>query len=187
MKEFFSVMDTAQQIYWYIAIGASIFFIIQTIMTIVGGGDTDVHVDTSTDGLDTPFHFFSMRNLVSFLLGFGWTGVSLYGSIENQWVLLFIAVLVGLLFVAIFFFIIKTLLKLSEDNSFRIEDTLDKTGDVYTQIPANKTGRGKILISIKGSTHELPAITEDDEPIKVGAFVKVVKVEDKILIVTTQK
>jgi len=111
----------------------------------------------------------------------------LYGSIENQWVLLFIAVLVGLLFVAIFFFIIKTLLKLSEDNSFRIEDTLDKTGDVYTQIPANKTGRGKILISIKGSTHELPAITEDDEPIKVGAFVKVVKVEDKILIVTTQK
>ena len=159
MKEFFSGMDATQQIYWYIAIGASVFFIIQTIVTFIGsGGDTDVHADTD---VGSPFHFFSLRNLISFLLGFGWTGVALFNSIESQWGLLSVAVLVGLLFVAIFFFIIKTLLKLSEDNSFRIEDTLDKTGDVYMQIPANKIGKGKILISVKGSTHELSAITED--------------------------
>ena len=188
MKDFFSNMDIALQVYWYIAIGSGIFFIIQTIMTFIGsGGDTDLHTDTSADGIDSPFQLFSLRNLVSFLLGFGWTGVALHNSIENQWVLLFVAIIVGSLFVAIFFFIIRTLLKLSEDNSFRIEESLGKTGDVYIQIPANKAGKGKILISIKGSTHELSAITEDPDPIKVGTFVKVVKVDDKILTVTTQK
>ena len=185
MIEFFSSMDIASRVYWYIAIGASLFFVIQTILTFIGSAsDMDVH--DGSDGFDSISQLFSLRNLVSFLLGFGWTGVALYNSIESQWLLLFIAVLVGLLFVAIFFFVIKTLLKLSEDNSFRIEDTLDKTGDVYMQIPANKSGKGKILISVKGSTHELSAITEDSEPIKVGKFVKVVKVENKILTVTAQ-
>ena len=189
MKEFFLNMDIALQVYWYIAIGASVFFILQTIVTFVGGGggDMDIDVDTDAGHTDSPFHFFSLRNLVSFLLGFGWTGVSLYRSIGSQWVLLFVSILVGMLFIAMFFFIIKTLLKLSEDNTFKIEDTLGKTGDVYIQIPAGRSGKGKILISVKGSTHELSAITEDNELLKVGIIVKVVKVEDKTLLVTANK
>ena len=186
MTEFFSSMDITWQIYWYIAIGSSLFFVIQTVMTFIGGAsDMDVH--DGGDGFDSISQLFSLRNLISFLLGFGWTGVALYNSIGSRWLLLLVAVLVGLLFIAIFFFVIKMLLKLSEDNSFRIEETLGKTGDVYMKIPANKAGKGKILISVKGSTHELSAITEDSEPIKVGKFVKVVKVEDKILTVTAQQ
>ena len=156
MKEFFLSMDITLQVYWYIAIGASVFFILQTIVTFIGGGgdvDVDVNVDTDAGHIDSPFHFFSLRNLVSFLLGFGWTGVSLYRSIGSQWVLLCVAILVGLLFIAMFFFIIKTLLKLSEDNSFKMEGTVGKTGDVYIRIPPNKSGKGKVFISVKGSTH----------------------------------
>ena len=186
-------MDISIQVYWYIAIGASVFFILQTIMTFVGGigGDTDIDTDMDTDDGsghgDLPFHFFTLRNLISFLLGFGWTGVSLYKSIGSQWVLLLISVLVGLLFIAIFFIIIKMLLKLSENNTFKMEDTIGKTGDVYIQIPAAKSGMGKVFISVKGSTHELSAMTEDAEPLKVGSLVKVVKVESKTLLVTAYK
>jgi len=193
MKEFFVNMDITQQVYWYIAIGASVFFILQTIVTFVGGGggdidvDVDVDVDTDAGHADSPFHFFSLRNLVSFLLGFGWTGVSLYNTITIQWLLLVIAIIVGLLFVAMFFFIIKTLLKLSEDNTFKMEDTVGKTGDVYIQIPPNQSGRGKVFVSVNGSTHELSAITEDGELLKVGTLVKVLKIEDKTLIVTAYK
>ena len=188
-------MDITLQVYWYIAIGASVFFILQTIVTFVGGGggdiDVDIDVDTDADAgaghADSPFHFFSLRNLVSFLLGFGWTGVSLYNTITSQWLLLIVAIIVGMLFIAMFFFVIKTLLKLSEDNTFKMEDTVGKTGDVYIQIPANKSGRGKVFISVKGSTHELSAITDDDELLKVGTLIKVLKVEDKTLIVTAYK
>ena len=182
-------MNITLQVYWYIAIGASVFFIIQTIATFVGGSgadaDVDTVIDTSVGHGDFPFHFFSLRNLVSFLLGFGWTGVSLHKSIQTPWLLLLAAILVGLLFVGMFFFIIRTLLKLSENNAFKIEDTLGKTGDVYMQIPPSKSGKGKVFISVNGSTHELSAITDDPELLKAGSLVKVIKVDDKTLTVTS--
>lgn len=187
MKEFFANMDGTQQFYWYIAIGASVIFIIQTIMTFVGAdADTgvDADFDGNLDGGDSPFQLFSLRNLINFLLGFGWAGVSLYTAIENNVLLAIVAFLVGVLFIAFFFFIMRALLKLSEDNSFKIEDTIGKTADVYLSIPAAKTGKGKVFISVKGSTHELSAITNSVDEIKNGSLVKVVGIEGDILIVT---
>ena len=187
MKEFFANMDGTQQFYWYIAIGASVIFIIQTIMTFVGAdADTgvDADFDGNLDGGDSPFQLFSLRNLINFLLGFGWAGVSLYNVIENNILLAIVAFLVGVLFIAFFFFIMRALLKLSEDNSFKIEDTIGKTADVYLSIPAAKTGKGKVFISVRGSTHELSAITNSVEEIKNGSLVKVVGIEGDILIVT---
>ena len=187
MKEFFANMDGTQQFYWYIAIGASVIFIIQTIMTFVGAdADTgvDADFDGNLDGGDSPFQLFSLRNLINFLLGFGWAGVSLYNVIESNALLAIVAFLVGVLFIAFFFFIMRALLKLSEDNSFKIEDTIGKTADVYLSIPAAKTGKGKVFISVRGSTHELSAITNSVDEIKNGSLVKVVGIEGDILIVT---
>ena len=187
MKEFFANMDGTQQFYWYIAIGASVIFIIQTIMTFVGAdADTgvDADFDGNLDGGDSPFQLFSLRNLINFLLGFGWAGVSLYNVIDNNILLAIVAFLVGVLFIAFFFFIMRALLKLSEDNSFKIEDTIGKTADVYLSIPAAKTGKGKVFISVRGSTHELSAITNSVDEIKNGSLVKVVGIEGDILIVT---
>lgn len=187
MKEFFANMDGTQQFYWYIAIGASVIFIIQTIMTFVGAdADTgvDADFDGNLDGGDSPFQLFSLRNLINFLLGFGWAGVSLYNVIENNVLLAIVAFLVGVLFIAFFFFIMRALLKLSEDNSFKIEDTIGKTADVYLSIPAAKKGKGKVFISVRGSTHELSAITNSVDEIKNGSLVKVVGIEGDILIVT---
>ncbi|MDR1882965.1 MAG: NfeD family protein [Prevotella sp.] len=187
MKEFFSSMDAAQQFYWYIAIGASVIFIIQTIMTFIGAdadAGSDAGFDGNTDGADSPFQLFSLRNLINFLLGFGWTGASLYDTINNRIVLGIVAFLVGALFIALFFLVMKALVKLSEDNTFNMEDTIGKTADVYMNIPAAKGGKGKIFVSIKGSIHELPAITSGNTDIKSGSPVKVNAIEGGILLVS---
>lgn len=187
MKEFFASMDATQQFYWYVAIGASVIFIIQTIMTFVGAdADTgvDADFDSNLDGASSPFQLFSLRNLVNFLLGFGWTGASLYNSFENKFVLGIIAFLVGSLFIVIFLLVMRALMRLSEDNTFKIEDTVGKTADVYMNIPAAKRGKGKIFVSIKGSTHELSAITTSKDDIKSGSLVKVDAIEGDILLVS---
>ena len=170
--------------FWYIALPISLFFGLQTIMTFVGlsGGETDMDSDGGDDG-DMPFEIFTLRNLINFLLGFSWTGISFYDSIENKNILITISVLVGLLFVAIFFFIIKQVLKLSEDNSFKIENTLHKTAEVYLTIPEAKSGKGKVQISVNGAFHELDAITLSSEKIPSNAVVKVVAIENNLLIV----
>lgn len=186
MSEFFSAMDPVQRFYWYLAIGASIVFLIQTIMTFMGA-DADTGMDADFDGNfdvgDYPFQLFSLRNLINFLLGFGWGGAALYTALENKIIVAIIAVIIGLIFIGIFFFIMRTMMKLAEDNTFTLKSTIGKSGDVYLTIPANRKGKGKIFISVKGSTRELDAITDSDTEIKQGALVKVLELEGDMLIV----
>jgi membrane-bound ClpP family serine protease len=169
--------------FWYIALPVSLFFGLQTIMTFVGlsGGETDM--DSDAGDVELPFEIFTLRNLINFLLGFSWTGILFYNSIQNKMVLIITSVLVGLLFVAIFFFLIKQILKLSENNSFKMEDTLHKTAQVYLTIPEVKSGKGKVLISIKGSFRELDAMTLSNEKIPSNTSVKIVAIENNVLIV----
>ena len=182
--EFFNEMEPLLRTFWYIALPASLIFIIQTIMTFIGmdahdGVDADFNSDLS--GADAPFQLFSLRNMVNFLLGLGWGGICFYSFIDNKIVLSVVAFLVGASFVAIFFLAIKQIQKLAEDNSFKISDTLYQTATVYLAIPASKTGRGKIQISVKGSFKEIDAMTEG-EKIETGASVKIQKIEGSNLV-----
>lgn len=174
------------KMFWFIAIPVSVIFLIQTVMTFVGGDATD-GLDADFDGDlnsgDTPFQLFSFRNLINFLLGFSWGGISFYNTISNSTLLIIVALLIGASFLFLFFLIIRQIVKLSEDNSFRFSDTINNTAEVYLSIPGNMTGKGKIMLSFKGSTRELDAMTAQDK-IPTGSVVKIVKVEnDNILIV----
>lgn len=182
--EFITNAAPLLQVFWYIALPASLIFIIQTIMTFVGAdsGGAD-GIDTDFDGGDAPFQLFSFRNLINFLLGFSWSGISFYNGIQNSALLIVIALVVGCLFVLLFFVIIRQLMKLSENNSFEVSKTLNQLAEVYTPIPAQKNGTGKVLVSYGGSVHELEAMTEQ-ESIATGSQVKIVHIENnKILIV----
>ena len=169
--------------FWYIALPVSLFFGLQTIMTFVGLSDGETDMDSDSGDTDMPFEIFTLRNLINFLLGFSWTGISFYDAVANKMVLIAISVVVGLLFVAIFFFMIKQILKLSENNSFKIENTLHKTAQVYLSIPEGKTGKGKVMISVNGAFHELDAMTTSLEKIPTNSSVIVVGIENNLLIV----
>ncbi|MBK9400355.1 MAG: NfeD family protein [Bacteroidetes bacterium] len=186
--EIFENLEPLLKSLWFVAIPASWMFVIQTVMTFMWTDSSDglsADFDGDLSGGDAPFQLFSLRNLINFLLGFSWTGISLYTTILNKPVLIIIAFLVGALFVFLFFIIIRQVQKLAEDNSFKIANTLNKTAEVYLTIPENKKGKGKIMVSVKGAFHELDAMTEKDR-IQSGSIVKVVKIENNnILIVET--
>lgn len=183
--DFFDNLEPLLRTFWYIAIPISLIFLIQTIMTFAGVDATDgleADFDGDLGSSHEPFQLFSFRNLINFLLGFSWAGISFYNLIENHIVLTIIAFLIGTAFVAVFFFIIQQIIKLSEDNSFRISSTLNQVGSVYLSIPEHKSGKGKVQISIKGAFYELDAITEN-EKIKTNETVKIIGVENNTLIV----
>lgn len=172
-------MDSVERIYWYIAIAASLIFIIQTVLSFVGtDADIDGDIDLDTDSSSYFSSIFSFRNLINFLLGFGWTGVAFYRTIGNTALLAALAVGVGLLFIFIFFIIMRFMMKLAENNAFDINDAVEKTADVYLTIPAGKSGKGKVLVSVKGSVHELSAMTKMPMEIKSGQVVRITSVID---------
>jgi hypothetical protein len=181
-------LDPLLKNFWYVAIPTSIIFIIQTIITFMGVDASDGIVadfDGDLAGREAPFQLFSLRNLINFLLGFSWTGISFYSTINDKPLLITLSLAVGILFVYLFFVIIRQIQKLAEDNSFNIANTLNKTAEVYLTIPEHKKGKGKIMISVNGSFHELEAMTENGT-IQSGSVVKVVKIENNsILIVET--
>jgi hypothetical protein len=178
--EFLENLEPLLRTFWIVASITSIIFIIQTIMTFMGVDATDgldADFDSDFEGGDSEFQLFSLRNLINFLLGFSWTGISFYNSIENRTILILISLVVGILFVLVFFYIIKQIQKLAEDNSFKIANTLNKTAEVYLTIPEQKTGSGKIMISVNGAYHELKAMTEN-EKIPSGTTVKVLRIDN---------
>ncbi len=178
-------MEPPLRALWYIALPTSLIFLLQTILTFIGsdsGDGINADFDGNLEGAEAPFQLFTLRNLINFLLGFSWTGITFYHSIGNYTLLILLATVVGLGFVWLFFAIIRQITKLAEDNTFRLEHTLQKSGTVYLSIPAQKQGTGKISISIKGSQKELSAISLS-ERIETGAAIKVVGIEGGNLLI----
>ena len=180
--DFINESEPLLRIFWYLAIPVSVIFLIQAVMTFIGadshdGSHADFTGDLDNNSGHTPMQLFSLRNLINFLLGLGWGGISFYSIISNKALLVTVAILIGLLFVAMFFFVIKQMMRLQENNSFNINNALNKTGQVYLTIPAGKKGKGKVQVSVNGAIHELDAFTED-EILHSGAVVKVTAVLD---------
>jgi hypothetical protein len=183
--ELFETLSQIEKIFWLIAIPVTIIFAIQAVMTFIGSDPVDgldANFDGDLDGGDANFQLFSFRNLINFLLGFSWTGISFYNIITSPISLIAVSFTVGAFFVFIFYVIISQLRKLAENNSFSIGQAVGKSAQVYLAIPGNKTGKGKIILSVRGSVHELDAITHGNK-IETGAMVKILQTENDDLLV----
>ena len=159
--EAFNNLDLLLRGFWLVAIPVTIIFLIQMVLTFIGSDASDgtsTDFDGDFDGGDAPFQLFSFRNLI------------------------LLAVAVGGLFVYFFFLIIRALMRLSEDNTFKLSETIGKTAEVYVPIPENKSGRGKITISVRGTMHELEAMTAGAR-IPSNVMVKILSIEDSVLFV----
>lgn len=191
MEEFqnwYLALDTNQQIYWGIAIVATVFFLIQTLLTFIGidamdGMDMDVDI-AEGDTMDTggALSLFSVRSLINFAVGFGWTGVCLHSSITNPLLLGIVALLVGIAFGAMYPFFRKKLMRLESNGAYKLTDCIGKEADVYLRIPKEKSGRGKVQVSLNGSIHEFDAMTEGDN-CATGERVRIVSMEGNVLTV----
>lgn len=179
MFEFLDSAAPELRVFWYVALPTSVIFLIQTVMTFIGadandGGGADFSGDL--DG-DTPFQLLSLRNLINFLLGFSWGGISLWNLFENKTILVIVAFLIGTAFLFVFLFVMKQMTKLQEDNTVKITDALQKTGSVYLTVPENKSGIGKIQVSIRGSQREFQAVTQG-ESLHSGTVIRVIEILD---------
>lgn len=186
MMEFLDQAPPLLQGFWILALLSSFIFVIQTLASFIGHHDTDVDFETDIDidhgGFDHPSDFFTFKNLIYFFIGFGWTGVLFFTQVSPALLLVF-AFGIGIIFVYLFFFISKQLMKLGEDNSFRQAETLMKVGEVYLPIPQQRSGSGKIHISVRGALHELAAQTEGERlPTGTKIIVKDISPENELIV-----
>ncbi len=177
-----------EQVYWIITIPATLLFIIQLILTFIGG-DFDDHSDMDVDAeIDADhgmgFHFITVKNLISFMAIFGWSGLACLDSGLGIGITVFISVISGLIMMVIMASLYYFMGKLTDSGTLEMKNAIGAVGDVYLTIPGKKAGMGKVQVKIQGALRTLDALTDELENIKTGSIVEVIDViNDNILLV----
>lgn len=187
MEEWFAALTLFEKVYWSIAGGSSIIFLILLILTLVGGdtdgmdGDVDAEIDGDT-GIG--FQFLSFKNLMGFLSIFGWSGISCLDAGLSKPVTILISIFCGLLMMLAMASIFYYLGKLQSSGTLKLKNALNQIGEVYLTIGNKRSKIGKVSITVQGTLRELEALTEEERDLEQGDVVKVIEVTDNgILIV----
>ena len=155
------------------ALGGGIL-ILQLLLGTFGfidGVDTEHAAHDASEGLD----LLSVRSLsaglgffgIGGLLGLG-TGFGLLAAIPIGLILGF-AAMVGTAVVT------RWMLSLETDGSVEIHGAVGISGTVYLAIPGERTGAGKVMLTLQNRTVEYQAVTSQG-PLPTGATVLVVDV-----------
>lgn len=145
------------------------------------GADSDVP-DSMAGG--TGMGLLTFRNLVNFVLGFGWSFILLRESIASTTILSIVSVLVGVVLVVAVMYLFKWVSSLQQTGTINIQkDAPGCKGTVYLTIPEARSGEGKVQITINNSVREYAAVTDGDK-IPTGAAITVVEaVNNSLLLV----
>lgn len=159
------------QLLLYAAIGLSVIFLVQFIMTFFVDLDMDIDADGSLDTSD----FLSFKGVLHFLLGFCWTGV-IYG-IDSPWKIT-LAVMVGLVFFFSLIFVYKKIYSLAQEKKF--QDPKELIGE-EAELNTFYNGTGTIFITFDGRRSEVNV--RSDKNVKTGDVVRIVGYENHTFIV----
>ena len=176
-------LSLVMKILWGVTLAASFVFIIQSILTFVGAdadSDFDMDVDTSLDGsdlsnIDGGANLYTFRNLVNFILGFGWSAILLQDSIPSAALRIVVSVVIGMALVVAVMYLFKWLSSMQQSGNINLQKSAAGCeGKVYLTVPAARGGEGKVQITIGGAVREYNAVTESETPLKTGTPIRVV-------------
>ena len=179
-------LSLAMKILWGVTLAASLIFLIQSIMTFIGADAGDGGIDTDFDtGFDSQVadatveggtNLYTFRNFVNFILGFGWSAILLQEKITSVPLLLIVSVIIGVALVTAVMYLFKWLSGMQQSGNINLyKAAVGCNGTVYLTIPGERSGEGKVQISINNSVREYDAVTDSDA-LKTGTPIRVTEV-----------
>ncbi len=184
----FTSMTALEQVFFWIAVVASVLLVVQIILLIVsfGGGDLDADGDFDMNGdtdTDSGLGVFTLKSLTAFFALGGWCGFATASFLpENIWLPILVSVLTGTVALLGVAFALRGIAKLQCSGNLEPEKLTGKTATVYVSIPTARSGRGKITLTAQGKYMELDAVT-DGERISVDEEVEIVGYSDDFAVV----
>ena len=190
LSEWWNSLSVIHQIYWGFAIPSTIIFLIQMIMTFIGGemdvdGNADFDVETDHGA---GFQFFTLKNFVAFFTIFSWTGIASLNAGFTTGMSILLSIFGGLSMMFVMALVFYYFSKLTDSGTLNIKNAEGGIGEVYLTIKSKRGNIGKVLIQVQSSLRELDAITDDEEDLPTGAVISVKEVlNNDILLVSKSK
>ncbi len=149
-------------IYLICALVGGTIFILQLILSLLGGGSHDFDGHDASPVMDHDAHFwgvFSLRAIVAGVTAFGLGGMlakSMGAPVSISAPTAIVFAISAAMLVAV---LLRTLTRFSDDGTTRIQNAVGHSGVVYVSIPADKQGPGKVHLDLQNRTVEVEAIT----------------------------
>ncbi len=184
MANWWNSLILAQQILALIAIPSTLVLLIQTVLLLIGFGDSDADdfddagyagdIDSGDDGLS----LFSIRGIMTMLAVMGWSGMALLETSLPGGVSILLAIVFGIIMLFLMAFSMRAVSKLQSSGNIDIGNAVGKVAQVYIPIAPNGSGAGKVTITIQEKYSEFNAITTANQTLRTGSYVRVVAVDD---------
>lgn len=170
-----------EALFFNIAIGSTFIFVVQLFFMFVMGGidmlDVDVDVETEVDNGEGTFKIVSFQTIVTFMMMFGWSGLTFLNWGLTTQTALVSATFTGFVSMVGFAWLASLVTRMNSGNlqATKFVNGLPQIGtggSAYQAIPEGGYG----LVIIGGE--EFQALNLDGEPIPAFAQVKVIAVYD---------
>ena len=204
--EWWNNIGTVSQIFYCIAVPATLVLLIQTVMMLLGMDDSgeagdvgdigdssdsifgDAEIDDLPDtyGLDG-LRIFTIRGIIAFFVVFGWVGVVMQDAGVHLAITIPVATVSGFAMMVAVAFLFRAGMRLRSDGNTDNRNAIGTSGKVYLTIPPSRSGVGKVQVMLQGSFVEINAVTDEDEAIPTGAEIVVVGVSGQIDLVVKRK
>lgn len=189
MGDWYDSLSGIQQFLFLTGVFSTVVFAGLLVLTLFGLGDDDADDGSGDDdgGGVSLGDVFTLRNGVSFLMGFSWGGLMAYGwGLEFELLVAVVGFLVGMTLVAVNMLLLFAMSKLKHDGSIRLENAIDQQATVTLSIPASRAGVGKVRVSIQGRLKEYHAVT-DGGALSRNALVRVLDLAGSQLVVASDE
>jgi len=199
MIEFFQELTTLEKVFAVMAVVTSLLFLIQLIMMLLGGGDTDAHADVDVGGTDADvdmhvdadpsgahaelahtdadvaFQVISVQGTVAFFMMLGWVGLATsrsagYGPALSIGLGAAAGIVANLVFAKVFQFFKR----MQSSGTLDLRNAVGQEGEVYLTIKADEPG--KIRVAVQERLSVFDAVSDDGSEIPTGTRVVVVRV-----------
>jgi hypothetical protein len=155
------------KVYLACAVAGGTVLIGQTGLNLFGLGDadSDVDPDMDVDDLDggDDLNFLSIRALAGFLTFFGLVGLGGESSGWHTGVHVTAAFLAGASVMVLVAIIMRIFRRMQSSGNVQPADAVGLNAKVYLKIPAERSGKGKITVSLQGRSVEFGATTAGEE------------------------
>ncbi len=175
MIEWYKGLETYSQALFLIAGVATVLLIIQIILMIIGFDHNDVEFDAGDMDVDFDpnggsffghiggMRILSVRNVIVFLATGPWVALLVREQNGDYWLSILLGIVSGLIVMILFAFAIKKMEDMQSDGTVDYANSIGQIASVYLTIPKEKSGKGKVHVTVQERLVEIDAVTEGEE------------------------
>ncbi len=167
MIEWYNNLSGIEQFLFSTGVFSTLIFFFQFMLSLIGITDDDAGGDSGEDSGDEGYSLgdvFTIRNGVSFLMGFSWGGLMAYDwGLTHILLVTTVGFMLGSFLVAVNMFLLFAMSRLRHQGNIELENAIDEEATVTLTIPGARSGVGKVMVSLQGRLKELHAVTDGKE------------------------